>query len=218
MSPRYLLAAQLVLGLFMGSAFPIVAAAEPSASPKKAGDIMVRLRGVLVRPDDNANIHPIGGNTQLSNEYVPELDFTYFLADQLALELILATSRHSVKANGTSLGQVDIGKVSLLPPTLTLQWHPLPDSQVSPYVGAGINYTIFYDQSTRGVIEDIDYDNKIGWALQAGLDYNITGNWFLNADVKKLWLNTRAEMNGGSITADVDINPWLFGVGLGYKF
>lgn len=194
------------------------ARAEEDFAGKSAGDIMVRIRGLYIRPDNRAQIDPIGGNTQLTNEYVPELDFTYFILDQLALELILATNRHSVSVKNSAIGDVDIGKVTLLPPTLTAQWHPLPKSKVSPYVGAGINYTIFYDQTTKGIITNADYDNSFGWALQAGVDLHLIDNFWLNLDVKKIWLDTRAEFNSGSITAEVDINPWLFGIGLGYKF
>jgi outer membrane protein len=193
-------------------------AAEDDFAGKKAGDLMVRLRGIYVSPDDSAQIDPIGGDTQISSEYAPEIDFTYFLLDQIALELVLTTTRHNVKVKDSSIGDVDIGKISLLPPTLLLQWHPLPKWKISPYVGGGINYNVFYDQKTEGIITDADYDDTVGWALQAGVDVHLVDNFWLNLDVKRYWIETRAKFNGGSIAADVDLDPWLFGVGLGYKF
>ena len=112
-----------------------------------------------------------------------------------------------------------MGSVWLLPPTLTVQYHFAPTSRFSPYVGAGLNYTIFYNEK-KGALRSISYDDNIGYALQAGIDYAIAGAWSLNVDVKKLWLNTdvKANLGGTALKADVDINPWIFGVGLGYRF
>ena len=113
-----------------------------------------------------------------------------------------------------------MGSVWLLPPTLTLQYHFAPTSRFSPYVGAGLNYTIFYNEK-KGALNSISYDDNIGYALQAGIDYAIAGAWSFNVDIKKLWLSTdvKANLTGvGPLKADVDINPWIFGVGLGYRF
>ena len=146
---------------------------------KKAGDFMIRLRGIAIAPEDKAQIDTIGGDTDISNEYVPEIDFSYFLTDYLALELIAATARHDVYAENTAIGDLDLGKVSHLPPTLLLQWHVAPEYFISPYVGAGINYTLFYDADEGSDIDDIEYDNSLGWAVQAGTDINIADNWWL---------------------------------------
>ena len=149
----------------------------------------------------------------------PEVDFSYFFTDNIALELIAATTRHSIKARNTSLGTVDVGKVTLLPPTLTVQYHFWPRQAFSPYLGVGVNYTVFFDEKAPGgTVTSVKYDNSIGVAFQAGFDYNISGNWFLNFDVKQLLLNTTAHLNGNAIQADVDLNPTIVGVGIGYKF
>lgn len=87
--------------------------------------------------------------------------------------------------------------MSLLPPTLTAQWHFLPRQSINPYMGASINYTIFYDEKPSAV-NSISYDNTFGWALQAGVDISVGDGWFINADV--------------------DIDPWIFGLGVGYRF
>jgi outer membrane protein len=147
---------------------------------------------------------------------VPEVDFTYFVTDNIALELIAGTTRHDVSHTPTG---IDLGKVSLLPPTLTLQYHFMPKERLSPYVGAGVNYTIFYNEDAPGgAVTSIDYDNSFGWALQAGVDYAIADRWYVNLDVKKLFLSTDVSINGGAINAKVDLDPWLFGVGVGYRF
>ncbi len=201
----------------------IIATSTPTISQagmdKSAGDFLVRARAISVTPDESASISVIGGNVSASNQVVPELDFTYFFTDNIAAELILATSKHDASAVGSLLGTVDLGDVGVLPPTLTLQYHFLPKGQFSPYVGAGINYTFFYNENAPGgVVTSVDYENGFGWALQAGADIALQGNWSLNLDVKKIFLNTDVSLNGGAILADLDLDPWVFGIGFGYKF
>lgn len=184
-----------------------------------AGDWLVRLRGIYVVPDESATVTPIGGSADINNNFVPELDISYFVTDKFALELVLATSRHRPSAIGTAAGDVPLGEVSLLPPTLTAQYHPFAGEKFSPYVGAGINYTVFFNEDEpANVITDIDYDNSFGFALQAGFDVKLDERWVFNVDVKRLWLDTDVSMNGDTIKADVNIDPWIFGAGFGLKF
>jgi outer membrane protein len=211
------LAATVLLALGMGSASAQDAGALPG---KYAGDFMIRLRGIGVIPADNADIDPIGGDTELSNTGMPEVDFTYFVTDNIAFELIAATTHHEVSARNTSAGDVDLGDVWLLPPTLLVQYHFLTKERFSPYVGAGINYTIFYgvDEAKKSIAEDVDYENSVGWALQIGVDYRLDENWYVNADVKRLFLDSDVSINNGGVKADVNVDPWIFGMGIGYKF
>jgi outer membrane protein len=100
------------------------------------------------------------------------------------------------------------------------------DSQWKPYVGAGINATFFFDEDQGPVADGIDYDTSVGLALQAGVDYDLDGEpggWAINADVKKIWINPDVTVDfttalGATVDADVDINPLVVGLGLGYKF
>ena len=181
---------------------------------------MVRARGIGVLPQTtSSDITVIGGSIDASNTLEPEADFSCFITDHIVLELIAATTRHSIKAKGTSIGDVDVGRVTLLPPTLTVQYHFWPSQAFSPYVGAGVNYTWFYDaKPAGGTVTSVGFESNPGLALQIGLDYNVYGNWFLNFDVKQLFLNTKAKLNGGAIIADVDLNPTIIGFGVGYKF
>ena len=187
---------------------------------KEAGDILIRARGIGMVPDESSSISVIGGEADASNEYVPELDISYFITDNIALELIAATTHHDVDVEGSALGpDVDLADVSILPPTLTVQYHFLPKNRFSPYLGAGLNYTFFYDEKAAGgAVNSVDFENGIGYALQAGIDIAIDGNWSANLDVKKIFLNTDVKINGGAINADVDLDPWVFGVGIGYRF
>ncbi|MEN8145633.1 MAG: OmpW family outer membrane protein, partial [Gemmatimonadota bacterium] len=124
----------------------LLAAAGPlAAQDSETNPWQLRLRGLAAVPDEEATISVIGGDVEVDDAYVPELDISYFLSDQVALELVLATAEHNAVAVQTSLGAVDLGSVWLLPPTLVLQYHFLPAGAFQPYLGAGINYTIFYN-------------------------------------------------------------------------
>ncbi|RPG30753.1 MAG: OmpW family protein [Muricauda sp. TMED12] len=180
-----------------------------------------RLRGIVVSPDESANIEAIGGDVDISTSVVPEFDITYFFDDNWSLELILATTKHDVEAVGTAAGDIDLGNVWLLPPTLTAQYH-FTGGDFVPYLGAGPNLTLFYGVDEGPVADDIEYDTAVGLALQGGFDFMLNDKWFLNFDVKKLFLNTTATVDattalGATVDADVDINPWIFGVGVGIK-
>ena len=176
----------------------------------------VRLRLIDVVPVEKSTVS-IGGDVTASNTIVPELDITYFWSDHFATELILATSKHNMGANGTALGDLDLGHVWVLPPTLLAQYHFNPDGKVRPYLGAGVNYTFFYNEDA-GALDKIEYDNGFGLALQAGIDVGLDDHWMINLDAKKIFLNTDVSINNGAVTADVDLNPWVLGVGFGYRF
>lgn len=148
--------------------------------PKEAGDFLIRVRGISAIPNEDVDLSvgdsSIPGDADLGTAYVPELDFSYFLTNNIALELIAAVTTHTVEAKGTPLGDVDLGKVDLVPPTLTLQYHFLTQERFSPYLGAGLNYTFFFTDED-GDANNIDYDNSFGFALQAGIDYAVAGRW-----------------------------------------
>ena len=185
----------------------------------------VRLRAVGVAPDESASIGIIGGDVAISNALIPELDFTYFFTENFAAELILGTAKHDVQAINTAAGDVNLGSVWLLPPTLTAQYHfYTSDKKVfKPYIGAGVNYTLFYNVKS-GDVADVTYDNALGYAAQLGFDLMLDETFFINGDVKRLFLSTDVSVDASNlapgliIPAEVDINPWLVGVGVGMKF
>ena len=185
----------------------------------------VRLRAVGVAPDESAKIGIIDGDVAISNALIPELDFTYFFTEHFAAELILGTAKHDVQAINTLAGDVNLGSVWLLPPTLTAQYHFYTSDQkvFKPYIGAGVNYTLFYNVKS-GDVAGVDYDNALGYAAQIGFDLMLDDTFFINFDAKRLFLSTDVTVDasnlapGLSIPAEVDINPWLIGVGVGMKF
>ncbi|MFA5120370.1 OmpW family protein [Zavarzinia sp.] len=178
----------------------------------------IRGRALIVLPEEDlTGVSPSIPtlDVSISDSVVPELDITYFFTKNIAAELILGTTPHNVDTSGPKL---DLGHIWLLPPTLTLQYHFAPEGKIRPYIGAGVNYTIFYGQGGEGPgVTDVSYDNGFGWALQAGVDMPISEHWMLNVDVKQIFLSTTATVNG-AIKADVDINPLLVGFGVGYRF
>lgn len=176
---------------------------------------MIRLRAIDVVPDESATITPIGGDTKIDNAIVPEVDFTYFFDKNWAAELIVATTRHNVSHTPTGL---DLGSVGVLPPTLTLQYHFAPEHRhIRPYVGIGVNYTMFYGSDEPAGLK-VSYKNSFGLALQAGVDFPIDDHWSVNVDVKKIYLNTDVKIEPLGVRADVDLDPWVVGVGVGYRF
>jgi len=181
----------------------------------KEGDWLLRARAINVMPDESASVSVLGGGVDADVQAVPELDLTYFFTDNIAAELIAATSNHNVTA--TAGGQ-DLGDVWILPPTLTLQYHFTNETAFKPYVGAGVNVSYFYGAESGRSITSIEYDHSVGPALQLGLDYKLDENYSLNLDVKKVWINTDVKINGGNIRADVDLDPWIVGAGIGYTF
>lgn len=188
---------------------------------KQAGSVMVRIRGVGVIPlDSSSSISAIGGHVSTSSSGAAEADFSYFLTDNIAFELIAATTKHDLSAVGSALGaRAAVGSVWVLPPTLTVQYHFMPHQRLSPYVGVGLNTTFFYGaRAAGGAVHSLSLDDSVGAALQAGVDYNVAGHWFLNLDVKQLFLSTTANINGGAINAKTALNPLIVGAGVGFRF
>ena len=194
---------------------------------QEAGELHMRVRATGVVSMENATIKTIGGNVNVTNNLIPEVDFTYYFTKNIAAELILGTSKHEVVAVNTALGNLDLGRVMLLPPTLNLQYHFYPTKNLKPYIGAGLNYTIFYDEGQgkgrNAAITNVDYDNNLGYSFQLGFDYKINDKLYWNVDVKKVYLNTDVEVGAALpagqvyVPADVDLNPWLISTGIGFK-
>ncbi|WP_426169587.1 OmpW/AlkL family protein [Sandarakinorhabdus sp. DWP1-3-1] len=212
----------LIAGLALAAAI-----AAPAAA--KQGDVLVRLRAIMVSPNESSG--PVlpsfpGAGVSVNDAYAPELDFTYMATDHLGVELVLATDKHTISGTGTLAGVGKLASTWVLPPTLVLQYHFLPAGHVRPYVGAGINYTIFYSRNASAALEsavgptDVSLKSSFGYAVQAGVDVDISEKVFLNLDVKYIDMTTRAKLTSGALVNQVavDINPLVFGVGLGMRY
>lgn len=174
----------------------------------------IRARAIGIFADGDGTVVPGGAKTDVTYSATPEVDLTYFVNKNVALELIAATAKHKVEAGGGELG-----KTWILPPTLTLQYHFTPEKKFSPYVGAGLNYSIFYGENDTGATSDMDIGNSLGYALQAGFDYWLDDKWGINADLKYIDIDADVSVAGGTVNArDVGIDPIIAGVGISYRF
>ncbi|MDX5374148.1 MAG: outer membrane beta-barrel protein [Pseudomonadaceae bacterium] len=221
-----------------------LALAAPLAQAHKAGDIIIRAGAATVDPQEDSstlNVSPLGkvGGTSAGVDSDTQLGLTgtYMLTDHVGIELLAATPfQHTVSVKGlnSALGMSGLdGKladIKHLPPTLSVQYYPLaPESRLQPYVGAGLNYTLFFDEDLTSErkgqgFSDLELDDSMGLALQAGVDYMLTDNILVNAAVWYIDIDTTATVDGPAALGatrtkvDVDIDPWVYMVGLGYKF
>ncbi|WP_375507852.1 OmpW family protein [uncultured Caballeronia sp.] len=192
--------------------FTILSATTLSAQADQ-GDILARVRAISIQPDISAGgtLGTLG--TGVKNAVVPELDFVYMVRPNIGLELILATSRHQVTSNAGALGGVNV-----LPPTLLLQYYFNAAGKIRPYVGAGLNYTLFYNNGLHAGDTPVSIKNSsFGPALQAGVDVQVARNLFVNADIKKIWMRTDASAGGASL-GSLKIDPLIVGIGVGMRF
>ena len=222
-----------------GVAFAVAAALAVSTGVQayQAGELVMRAGFATVDPDvdsgklkangasasDPATTVDLNSNTQLG------LTMTYMLTDHVGIELLAATPfSHTIKTKGglaSSVGK--LADVKHLPPTLSVQYYPMASSsQWQPYVGAGLNYTIFFDESLKGsnksTFRSLELDNSWGIAVQAGVDYALTDNLGLNAGVWWIDIDTEATFKSADgatkYKVDVEIDPWVYMLGLNYKF
>ncbi|WP_020206090.1 MULTISPECIES: OmpW/AlkL family protein [Cupriavidus] len=195
--------------------FGALAATPAAAADEAQGNWMVRLRATYLDMADKSD--PIGGVgpsdlITVNNKWIPELDVTYFITPHIATELVLTVPQKQ----DVYLGGSKIGTFSHLPPSLLLQYHFLPEATFRPYVGAGINVTRIWGANLAGNTLSLDRWS-VGPVLQIGMDYKLTRNWFLNADVKKTWISSDVKA-GGVKLSNASLDPWLFSVGVGYRF
>lgn len=200
MKTKKLLRAAVALALTGAVAWPAMA--------QQSGDLLVRARAIYL---DSANKDGTGLDLAINNRWIPEVDISYFFTPQFALELVLTyPQKHDLNAGGTK-----IGSLKHLPPTLLAQYRFTGLGPVVPYVGAGLNYTRFSSvELPAGVSID---KNSFGLALQAGLDIPLDSQLSLNVDVKKVQIRTDVSA-GGAELGKFKVDPWLLGVGVGWKF
>jgi outer membrane protein len=212
MTKSFLIAALLSTVALTG--FASVASADDLGGWLAKERFQIRGRMIAILADGDGIVDTTTLETDVDDAYVPEVDLTYYFTKNVSAELIAATAQHSVFA-GTS----KVGDTWILPPTLTVQYHFTPESKFSPYVGAGLNYSLFYGEDSTSPFTKMGVDGGVGYAVQAGFDYWLNNNWGLNLDVKYIDLNVDVSVNNGSLHAyDVDLNPWVVGAGVSYRF
>jgi outer membrane protein len=201
------------------------ATALPASAGDNNGDFMVRVLATGVLPDTSAGAISVNGaptfpadSYEVSDELIPALTLSYFFNKNLALELFCCFAKHDIDGQGALAG-VNVGDTWIFPPALTLQYHFDPVAGFKPYVGVGAQYIAFFDTNSNDLGGTMDIDDALGFTLQAGVDVELGHGWYLNADVKKTWLETSWTIdNGAAITGSFDLDPWIVSAGLGYRF
>jgi outer membrane protein len=227
-------AAAALMGCALLPALP--AQAQTSSAAQDWSHWQVRLRALGVVTDTYATTTNVRGVPSLSspnsglsvsNVVVPELDISYYFTRNIAVELILGMTQNHIAGNGM-LNGLDVGSSWLLPPTLTLQYHFTDFGRFQPYVGLGVNYTMFFGQQPAGMptagglaVTDLTIHNSVGGVAQIGFDYMIDQHWGINFDVKKLLLRPTYDAMVNHlipVSGTAALDPWLFGGGITYRF
>jgi len=209
----------MVNGVRIGVGLASLAMFVSGANAAEAGDWMVRAGVSVVAPDDD------NGTLQLSKLEIPDSDIdvddapgftftvSYFFTPNIAVELLAAYPfTHDFELEDINLD----GETDHLPPTLSLQYHFPINETFKPYVGAGVNWTMFSNEDVDAPI-DVSIDDSIGYALQAGVDIQLNENWLLNFDLRYINIEGDVEVEGVDV-GTVDINPLVYGVNIGYTF
>ena len=205
---RHIMGALIALGL--------IAAAIPAHAVQK-GDWLIRGGLGRVSPTGESGTVPVvGGKVEAGNSTNLAVNFTYMLSDNMGVELLGALPfSHDITHN--SLGKV--GETKELPPTLILLYNFAPKSGVRPYAGIGLNYTTFFSEKTTGALAgtSLKLDDSFGLAVEAGVDVDINKDWFFNASLWRMDIDTEA--NSSLLGKfDVAIDPWALFVGVGKRF
>lgn len=202
-----------------------------------SGDIILRGGLTSVAPDDSsgtvnvAGVGDVGMGVEVNSNTQLGLNFVYVFDSNYAIEVLAATPfSHDIKLvnttdNALGLGDGQLAKTKHLPPTVSVLYYFNTESSFKPYVGAGINYTVFFDEKFSSdrktqTFSDLKLDNSFGLAVQAGMDYQLDNNWLLNASLRYIDINTEANFDVLNTTGkvEVDIDPWVYSLMLGYKF
>lgn len=200
------------------------------------GDYLIDARILNISPDVSSNQIMAGGaplaepsGIDIDDAYSLGVDITYMVSDNFGVELMLdTTSTHDIKGTGNLAG-VNIGEVTVLPPSLIAIWHFMPANNIRPYAGAGLNYTLFLNEGTHSDLTNalgatstgLDVDDTLSLVVQAGVDIDIYKDWYLSFDAKYIDMDTKAtvQVDGAdAATVEFDVNPLVLGVGVGTSF
>ncbi len=207
------LATALLAGLALASN---VSASTPVVETEPTSPWSVRLRATYLETVDKST-GSLGQNViSVSDKLIPEFDIDYRLSPDFSLELVLTIPQeHSVTLKGTG----KIGDFKHLPPTLLLKYHPsfaAFGDRLQPYVGAGVNFTLIFDDKLLNGAAKLD-NYSVGPAGQIGFDFKLNERWSLNFDLKRIMIRSDVTV-GGAKVAEARLDPWLYAVGLGYRF
>ena len=228
MLSRYLVPLTLAVSL----AAPFVANADVAPGQPK-GDWLFRLGVTQVNPTSSPGLkNPLGNGVDLTADSDVSVSGTiaYMWTDHIGTELLLAYPfTHGVDAKFPGGSKERIGRVELLPPTLNLQWYFLPGHKINPYIGAGVNWTIFTSSDlSKGALglpqnAKLETSDSFGGDAQIGVDIEVAKHWFVNADIRYLGLTTDVDVRNADTEGNtaklgkLDINPMIYTLAAGYR-
>ena len=189
----------------------LMAVSSSPATAFEQGDWLMRFGASIVDP--KSNNHPV---VSVDSGLSATFNFSYMMTDNLSVELLAAYPfEHDINL----VDGPEVGDTSHLPPTLSVNYHFLSAGKFQPYVGVGLNYTLFFSESTKGALEgsDLSLDGSWGLAAQVGADIPINDKWFFNVNARYIDIETDATLDGADLGA-VKIDPWVYGIHLGFKF
>lgn len=156
-----------------------------------------------------------GMRTTIDSDTRPSASIEYFFTANWSIEALAAVPfKHDVKLDGSQAA-----RTKYLPPVVGVNYHFLPQHEVSPFLGVGINYTHFFDTNGRGVLEGANVRIRNTWnpAAHAGLDFHLPSHWLLTADVRWLRLEPTVRVNG-AIVGKARTDPLIYAISAGYRF
>lgn len=188
------------------------------ANAYEKGDWLLRVGAGMVDPDSgNGTVPTLDVGVDVDSGTSLVFNGTYFFTPNVAFEVLAALPfSHDVNLDG--IGKV--AEVKHLPPTFSLQYHFDTGNNFRPYVGAGLNWTIFFDEDTEGALAgtDLDLDDSFGFAAQVGADFDINDSMFVNFDFRYIDIGPEADVSPLGLEFDVDIDPFVYSLTLGWKF
>lgn len=206
--------------LISASIAGVLALTSASALAVEKGDWLVRFGASNVSPNDSSTgLSGVGPTATVGVDDNTQAfaNLSYMMKDNVAFELLVATPfSHDIVGTGALSALGKVGEAKQLPPTFSIQYHFKPKASVRPYVGAGINYTVFFSEKATNTITSLKLDNSVGLAVQAGVDVDISKDWFFNADIRYINIETTATTDLG--TSEVKINPTVISLGIGTRF
>lgn len=215
MSARYLIPLAVAAAL----AAPVAANAEEGTYDP--GKWLVRLGVSQINPDSENLSVLDSAYVVVDSDISPTATVEYMITPHLGTELLVAWPfTHGIDLKPFSGGADQrVGHVDVMPPTLSLNWHFNPTGVVRPYIGAGINYTMFSSEETQGALSglDLELEDAWGFAGQAGVDIG-ERNWFFNLNVRYIDMNVTTKVDALQIDDDLTLDPMVYGVHVGYRF
>ncbi|MEE4186150.1 MAG: OmpW family outer membrane protein [Gammaproteobacteria bacterium] len=200
--------------LSLAAAVCLTTAVALPASAYDAGDWTFKAGLTNVDPEQT-NGDTAVGELVIDDDSSLSLLGSYFVADNVAIELLASLPFEHDWTVGGLVG----GSVQHLPPTLSLQYYFNNNSPFVPYVGLGLNYTIFFSEEAFGDLAgaNVDIEDSFGIAAQVGADYNFTDQLFMNLDVRYIQIESDVKVNG-TVIGEAEINPLVVGINVGYRF